>query len=118
MEFAAPKPIFLQICDIILAKILSNELQEGERILSVREMGTNIAVNPNTVQRSYAMLQQNGIIEQQRGIGYFIRSGGKDLARKMRRDEFIQIQLPLLISQMKTLDISWDELQKIQPQIN
>lgn len=117
MEFNSPKAIFLQICDIVLDKILADELQNGNRIPSVRDLGETISVNPNTVQRAYSELQQRGIIEQQRGIGYFISHNGKELAQKMRRDEFMQIQLPLLIHQMKMLDISWNELQEIQQQL-
>ncbi len=117
MEFHAPKPIFLQICDIVIDRILRKELHDGDRIPSVRDMGENLALNPNTVQRAYAELQNKGIIEQQRGIGYFIKIDSKEIALKIRKEEFIQIQLPLLIHQMETLEISWEELKEIQHQL-
>lgn len=117
MEFNSPKPIFLQICDIISDKVLNSELEEGSRIPSVRDMAEQMSVNPNTVQRAYTELQAKGVIEQQRGIGYFIANNGKNLAQQIRRAEFIHIQLPLLIHQMKTLNISWEELKDIQHQL-
>lgn len=117
MEFNSPKPIFLQICDMILDQILGGDLQPGQRILSVRDMGENIKVNPNTVQRSYAELQQKGIIEQQRGVGYFISNNGQQLAQKLRKEEFIRFQLPQLIHHMNTLELNWEDLQKIQQQL-
>jgi GntR family transcriptional regulator len=117
MEFNAPKPIFLQICDIIIDRILRNELHGGDRIPSVRDMGEHLAVNPNTIQRAYAELQNKEIIEQQRGIGYFIKQNSKEIALKTRKEEFVQIQLPLLIHQMEILEISWDELKEIQLQL-
>jgi DNA-binding transcriptional regulator YhcF (GntR family) len=116
MDFNSPKPIFLQICDLIMDKVLNQELAEGERIPSVRDCAEEISVNPNTVQRAYSELQTKGIIVQQRGIGYFIATGGKELAQQLRRDEFFRLQLPKLVEQMKILGISWDELIQINDQ--
>jgi len=113
MDFNSQKPIFLQIYDLVLEQILNNELTEGERIASVREMAVITLVNPNTVQRAYAELQAKGILTQQRGVGYFIASGAKTLALNIRKDEFMCIQLPLLLRQMKLLGISWEELQDV-----
>lgn len=70
MEFDSNKPIYLQICDSIFDRILSGDLQPGGRIPSVRELGADIGVNPNTVMRSYEKLTDAGIIFNKRGIGY------------------------------------------------
>lgn len=112
MDFTTGRPIFLQIYDLVLEQILNNELIEGERIASVREMAINMQVNPNTVQRAYTELQAKNILIQQRGIGYFIAVEAKSQALIIRRDEFMRIQLPLLLRQMKALGISWEDLQK------
>jgi len=80
MEFNQNKPIYLQIADGILEKILSSELKEGDRILSVRELGAELGVNPNTVMRSYEKLTLDGIIYNQRGIGYFVADGARSAA--------------------------------------
>ncbi len=112
MNFNTERPIFLQICDLILEQILNNELIEGSRIASVREMASAIIVNPNTVGRAYIELQAKGILTQQRGVGYFIASDAKQLALTIRRDEFMHVQLPILLRQMKTLGISLEDLNK------
>lgn len=114
MEFNTHKPIFLQICDYIMDKILTNELMAGSRMLSVRELAASISVNPNTIQRAYTDLQTQGIIEQQRGIGYFITENAKDLALVLRREEFMKVHLPLILHQMETLNITWQDLQAMQ----
>ena len=118
MEFNTQKPIFLQICDIIIDKILCDELPAGDRIASVRDFGEKMLVNPNTVQRAYCELQNHGIIIQQRGIGYFITPNGKELAKNLRRQEFMRVQLPQLLHQMKVLGISWHELTQIYQKLN
>ncbi|MCC2625335.1 MAG: GntR family transcriptional regulator [Burkholderiales bacterium] len=115
MDFNTQKPIFLQIYDLVLEQILNNQLTEGTRIASVREMAANMQVNPNTVQRAYTELQAKGILTQQRGIGYFIGAKAKATALAIRRDEFMRIQLPLIVRQMKTLGITWEELQNVIP---
>ena len=87
MEFNQNKPIYLQIADGISEKILSGELREGDRILSVRELGAELGVNPNTAMRSYEKLTADGIIYNQRGIGYFVSVGARAVALdKMRTD--------------------------------
>ncbi len=112
MDFTTQKPIFLQIYDLVLEQILNDGLAEDSRIASVREMAASMQVNPNTVQRAYTELQAKGILTQQRGIGYFIAPKAKTTALSLRRDEFMRVQLPLLVHQMKVLGISLEELKK------
>ena len=53
MEFNAHKPIYLQICSQLYEQILRGELKADDRILSVRDYGIQLGVNPNTIMRSY-----------------------------------------------------------------
>ena len=53
MEFNAHKPIYLQICSQIYEKILGGDLKADDRLLSVRDLGIELGVNPNTIMRSY-----------------------------------------------------------------
>jgi len=116
VEFNSNKPIFLQICDVIIDKLLSGELSANERLLSVRDMGEKMLVNPNTVQRAYAALQDKAIIEQQRGIGFFTTADAVLLAKAVRRGEFIKEQLPQMFRAMELLEIDWKELQILYEQ--
>ena len=75
MEFDSNKPIYLQISDRLCERILSGDLKPEDRILSVRELGAEIGVNPNTVARSYEKLTDAGIIYTKRGLGYFVAPG-------------------------------------------
>lgn len=105
MEFNQNKPIYLQIADRISERILSGELKEGDRILSVRELGGELGVNPNTAMRSYEKLTADGIIYNQRGIGYFVTEGAKKIALDRMRDEFLQDELPQILRKMELLEI-------------
>ena len=105
MEFDDNRPIYLQIFDSICEKILDGTLAPLDRILSVREFGAEIGVNPNTVARSYEKLTDAGIIFNKRGIGYFVSAEAKDLVLEKQRREFIENELPQIVRRMKLLGI-------------
>lgn len=113
MEFREDKAIYLQIADCILDNILSKSWRTGDRIPSVREMAISIEVNPNTVMRTYAYLQDKGIIFNKRGIGYFVSENAYELAKNIKKEEFIKKQMPVFFRNMEMLNISFSELRKL-----
>lgn len=113
MEFREDKAIYLQIADCILDNILSKSWRTGDRIPSVREMAISIEVNPNTVMRTYTYLQDKGIIFNKRGIGYFVSENAYELAKNIKKEEFIKKEMPAFFRNMKMLNISFSELRKL-----
>ena len=65
MEFRENQAIYLQIADLMCESILSRTWKPGERIPSIRETAEMSQVNPNTVTRTYAFLEDQGIIRNQ-----------------------------------------------------
>ena len=88
MDFNENKPIYLQLADQIMDEVESSDLQSGKRLLSVRDYAAKNGVNANTVMRTYTWLQQEGIIYNQRGIGYFYADDARDKVLEMRRKVF------------------------------
>ena len=113
MEFKERKSIYLQIADIILERIIRGIWEEGQRISSIRETAIEMQVNPNTVVRSYNYLQSQGIIHNQRGIGYFISVGAVVRALKIKREEFISNKLPEIFREMELLKIPIGEIERL-----
>ena len=111
MEFNAHKPIYLQICSQMYERILNGELKSEDRIPSVRELGAELGVNPNTIMRSYESMTNAGIIYNKRGIGYFIAENAKDMVLKQMMDEFMNAELPEVIKKMKLLGITLTDLE-------
>lgn len=111
MEFNAHKPIYLQICSQMYERILNGELKSEDRIPSVRELGAELGVNPNTIMRSYESMTNAGIIYNKRGIGYFIAENAKDMVLKQMKDEFMNTELPEVIKKMKLLGITLTDLE-------
>jgi len=71
-EFHSSSPIYSQLADRIKKEILSEKLKPGIKLPSVREMGIQVNVNPNTVQRTYHELEKLKIVEIRRGQGTFV----------------------------------------------
>lgn len=111
MEFNPHKPIYLQICSQMYERILNDELKSEDRIPSVRELGVELGVNPNTIMRSYESMTAAGIIYNKRGIGYFIAENAKDMVLKQMKDEFMNAELPEVIKKMKLLGITLTDLE-------
>ena len=110
MEFKKQKGIYEQIAEKILFDILNGHLTEGDRIASVRDLAQELQVNPNTVMRSYTYLNDEDIIQNQRGVGYFISTDAKQKAKQILKAQFFTDQLPEMAELMKVLDISPDDL--------
>jgi DNA-binding transcriptional regulator YhcF (GntR family) len=118
MEFSGEKAIFLQIADMVFESILRQKWKPEERLLSTREMAVSLEVNPNTVMRAYAYLQEKEIIFNRRGIGYFISLGAVEKIKEIKREQFVKTELPRLVRWMNLLEIEFDELQQIYQESN
>lgn len=110
MDFNSNKPIYRQIIDFSYNNILSGEWREGERVPSVRELASQLAVNTHTVLKAMEYLQQRDIIYQRRGMGFYLRDDARDKVNADRQTNFFNETLPLLFEEMNRLDISIDEI--------
>lgn len=110
MEFKNNKGIFLQIADSISEKVIGGQYPPGEKIPSVRDLASEMGVNPNTVMRTYTELQQRGIIDNRRGIGFYVSMEAVQIILEWKRKEFFEIDLPLIIRQTRMLGITFEEL--------
>jgi DNA-binding transcriptional regulator YhcF (GntR family) len=113
MEFKEKQAIYLQIGDYICENILRRKWREGEKIPSIREMAVSIEVNPNTVMRTYNYLQDMGIIFNKRGIGYFVDLHAHRKTQDLKRESFINHELPALFKTMDLLGMTFDDLREL-----
>ena len=113
MEYNEHKPIYLQNVDLMQEKIVSGEWREEERIPSVREMGALVGVNPNTIVRSYQLLEAQEVIYNKRGMGYFVKSGAVERIKEIVKKEFIDNELPQFKARAAMLGITKEELIKM-----
>ncbi len=106
MQFREKKAIYIQIADMIADTILSGRWKEGDRVPSVRELAVTMEVNPNTAARTYSYLQEQGIIKNKRGIGYFVSPEGVRRALDVKREDFLTNELPRFFRTLKILGLA------------
>lgn len=91
LDFKSGTPICDQIVNGFIKLKALGALKGGDRLPSVRALASRFSINPNTVQKSYAILESNGIIYSVKGKGSFISDdeNAANAVLKSARKEFI-----------------------------
>lgn len=71
-DLNSDKPVYLQLMERIQRNILSGVYHPGDRLPAVRELASEAAVNPNTMQKALQELEQSGLVYAQRTNGRYI----------------------------------------------
>ena len=76
LDYRDVRPIYTQIIDSFKEQITAGILRTGDKLPSVRELASDLAINPNTIQRSYRALETDGWIVTVPGKGCFVSANG------------------------------------------
>lgn len=84
LDYTDHRPIYEQIKEQTRELILNKALEEHQQLPSVRELASQLTINPNTIQRAYKELEREGHIYSMKAKGYFVAPLRDDvqLARK------------------------------------
>lgn len=99
------KPIYEQIVERFQTLIVSGILEADSQVPSVRSLATELSINPNTIQKAYSVLEQEGYIYPVKGRGNFV-SG--DAGLKEKKQESVYCSLRELVHKSKEVGISCD----------
>ena len=83
LDYKSRKPLYDQLCESVERMAACGVLEEGSKLPSVRAMAEELAINPNTVQKAYRILEREGIIVTVPGKGSFL--AGSEEARRRQR---------------------------------
>ena len=97
------RPICPQIAEKLCVLIASGEIGAGDRLMSVRDVALNAGVTPNTVQKSFEMLEQQGVIYSRRGAGWYV-SENVDVAKNVF-DELVHSKTVAYLNDMESLGL-------------
>ena len=106
-------PIYQQIKEIMVQRIVSGVWKENDLIPSVRTMAKDLGVNPNTVMRTVNELQNENILVIERGIGNNVAQGAQEQLKKELVEKFKKNDVPLFVSRAKMLSIRQKELAEL-----
>ncbi len=103
-------PIYRQLIEQVRRMVASKILAPGDSLPSVRQLATQLAVNPMTISKAYSLLEAEGLLERQRGKGMTV-SQQKNLKLSLEeRLELLSPSIENLIAEARQLDIRNSEL--------
>lgn len=105
------RPICPQISEQLCARIAAGEFAPGQRLLSVRDVAVAAGVNPNTVQRAFEQLEQQGVLRSERGAGWFV--GDNATAAEDLRQTMAQEKVSCLFTELEGLGLSPAEIKEL-----
>lgn len=109
-QWQSDTPIYLQLYQQVVSRILDGNIQEGEALPSVRKVAAEYQLNPLTISKAYQMLQEEQIVEKQRGKGLFVKAGVQGLILARERELFLEQQWPSIIEKIERLQLSPEQL--------
>ena len=108
--FDNERPIYIQLVEKIRIEIISGKLKSGERIPSVRELALTARVNPNTMQKALAELENEGLVYTERTNGKFV-TDNKELIEKIKK-EMAKEKVNNYINDMQNIGINYEDAVK------
>lgn len=102
-----PRPIYEQIMDNLRRLIISGGVAPGDRLTSVRELAAQLAINPNTIQRAYRELENQGYLVTLPGKGTFVV---EHPGLEARRIEALWQQLERVADELRFAGVTQEEL--------
>lgn len=104
------EPIYVQLAQTVLDRILGGTLVEGEAVPSVRQVASQERINPLTVSRGYQLLVDDGLLEKRRGLGMFVADGARARALAQERRRFLDSDWPRVRERIALLGLSLEQL--------
>jgi GntR family transcriptional regulator len=103
-------PVYLRLRELIVAAIIDGTYPEGSLLPSVRAFAAEHGANPLTVAKAYQQLQNDALVEVQRGVGMFVTPGAADRLRRLESERFLTEDWPAIRRKLRLLGLSPREL--------
>ena len=113
VDFESSEAIYMQLRNQIILGIATAQIQEGDTLPSVRQLASGVGINMHTVNKAYALLQQEGTLTMDRRRGAVIRIDGD----KLLALEEMKGQLKVLLAKGCCKNISREEVHQLIDEI-
>lgn len=110
LDYRDSRPIYEQVKDGLRHLVVTGIMAPGDKLPSVRTLATQLAINPNTIQRAYGELETEGFVYSVTGRGTFVAEG--DAQSAARRNEVMAKVKPML-EELKHLGMSREEFMEL-----
>jgi GntR family transcriptional regulator len=102
------RPIYRQLMERVVERILDGTYREGELLPSVRQLANDFVVNPLTAARAYRELED--YTETRRGIGLVVKEGVRELLLRREQRRFLREEWPKVRDRIKALELDPEDL--------
>lgn len=105
-------PIYRQIIDQIKYQVATGVLKEGDKVPSVRELASKLAVNQNTVLKVYNELCRENVLKIERGDGTYVSSNKQNIPAAERKKAVANVLREAAVQAVQ-LDVSLDQAKEL-----
>ena len=110
LNHSSGRPIYLQLMDQIKHAIETGALRPGDQLPTMRTLGEELVINPNTVIRAYRELQHEGVIELRHGSGAFISDAVAGRSKLIRKGQYV---MQAAVERLASMGLTEDEVRRI-----
>ena len=110
LDYKDSRPIYEQVADRLKELMILGVLEEDGQMPSVRSLAVELSINPNTIQKAYAALEQQGFIYSVKGRGNYVADCSR-LREQKKQELFYRFRQQ--ISYGREIGISKEEYQKL-----
>lgn len=114
VEARSAVPVYEQVKQAIKLYISSGYLQQGDQLMSIRDLGASVGIHPNTISKVYTQLETEGYVTFQPGNGYFVKVNARKTNKEKRElfEKVIDDAISRVIQLGYSLQEMIDELEK------
>lgn len=98
LERNSGTPVFRQICDQVRFQVAAGVLPPGSEVPSTRDLAAELSINPMTVSKAYALLEQEGVLERRPGLALVVRGVGARAVASSKHQELERLLRPAVIA--------------------
>ena len=108
LDYTNRTPIYEQIVNEIERYVALDILKEKEQIMSIRELASNLGINPNTVKKAYSILETKGIITSISTKGTYIKENASSIKKETINNHINEIKS--IMDKLYKLGLSKEEI--------
>lgn len=110
VEWNDKQPIYRQLRDQVVERIMDGSFAEGEAVPSVRQVAADYQINHLTVGKAYQELVDGGLLEKRRGLGMFVTVGARKALTSDEQQRFFDEEVPDFAERVRVLGLDMREV--------
>ena len=110
VEWNDNQPIYRQLRDMVVERIMDGSFSEGEAVPSVRQVAADYQINHLTVGKAYQELVAVGLLEKRRGLGMFVTAGARGSLTNNEQQRFIDEEVPAFAQRIQRLGLDMNDI--------